>query len=172
MTIIYKIKDEEKIKLFGSSFIGNNKNKCKIIIENKEQDIIEFIKINEEMRKKGILEIKLKEIKTITNMSHMFGDNYFDGCKSLLSLPDISKWETKNVTDMSYMIYYCESLSSLPDISKWDTQNVTNMKSMFDGCKSLLSLPDISKWETQNVINMSYMFQSCESLSSLPDISK
>ena len=144
MTIIYKIKDEEKIKLFGSSFIGNNKNKCKIIIENKEQDIIEFIKINEEMRKKGILEIKLKEIKTFTNMSHMFGDDKNDGCDELLSLPDIDKWDMKNVTNMSYIFSFCKSLFSLPDISKWNISNVKDMSGMFKFCKSLLSLPDIS----------------------------
>ena len=75
ITIKYKIKEDDEIKLFGKEFIKNNKDKCKIIIENKEENIIEYIKINEEMRKKEILEIKLKEIKTITNMSHMFGDD-------------------------------------------------------------------------------------------------
>ena len=53
---------------------------------------------------------------------------------------------------MSSMFSNCELLSSLPDISKWNTQNVTNMSSMFSNCKILSSLPDISKWNTQNVI--------------------
>ena len=30
----------------------------------------------------------------------------------------------------------CNSLSSLPDISKWDTNNVTDMNNMFAGCNS------------------------------------
>ena len=51
----------------------------------------------------------------------------FYGCKSLISLPDISKWNTYNFTDMSYMFYGCKSLISLPDISKWNTDNVDNM---------------------------------------------
>ena len=42
---------------------------------------------------------------------------------------------------MSEMFYYCSSLSSLPDISKWDTSNVTNMSFMFYGCKSSLNIP-------------------------------
>ena len=45
-------------------------------------------------------------------MSHMF-----NGCKALTSLPNMSKWNTKNVTNMSYMFEYCESLTSLPVIS-------------------------------------------------------
>ena len=32
------------------------------------------------------------------------------------------------------------------DLSKWNTNNVTDMSFLFNGCKSLSSLPDISKW--------------------------
>ena len=46
---------------------------------------------------------------------------------------------------MSNMFSGCKSLSSLPDISKWNINNVKNMSFMFEGCKSLSSLPDISK---------------------------
>ena len=174
MIIIYKINDEDnednednqdedkyKIKLFGEKFIENNKNNCKIIIDNKEQDLIEYLKIN---KNKKILKIKLKKIKAITNMSYMFNE-----CKSLTSLPDISNWNTNNVTNMSYMFYGCNLLTSLPDIFNWNTNNVTNMSYMFAGCNSLITLPDISNWNTNNVTNMSYMFNGCKSLKSLPD---
>ena len=99
----------------------------------------------------------------------------------LVSLPDISEWDTSNVSNMSGMFYDCSSLLSLPDISKWDTSNVSDMSCMFSGCKSLLSLPDISRWNVSNVINMRNIFgvcrfhryySSCSSLKSLPDISK
>ena len=52
---------------------------------------------------------------------------------------------------MSDMFSECSSLSSLPDISKWDTSKVINMSNIFSGCISLSSLPDISKWNTNNV---------------------
>ena len=32
---------------------------------------------------------------------------------------------------MSFMFYGCSSLNNLPDISKWDTKNVKDMSSMF-----------------------------------------
>ena len=150
--------DKYEIKIFGEKFIENNKNNCKIIIDNKEQDLIEYLKIN---KNEKILKIKLKEIKTITNMSYMFC-----GCNSLTSLPDISNWNTNNVTDMSHMFHGCKSLTSLPDISNWNTNKVTNMSFMFNGCRALSSLPDISKWDINNVTNMSFMFEDCRSLSS------
>ena len=52
------------------------------------------------------------------------------------------------------MFSYCYSLKSLPDISKWDIKKVTNIGDMFDRCKALESLPDISDWDTKNVINI------------------
>ena len=57
---------------------------------------------------------------------------------------------------------------SLPDISLWDTQNVTNMSSMFCNCYLLSYLPDISKWDTKNVNNISNMFFGCDSLKNIP----
>ena len=57
-------------------------------------------------------------------------------CNSLISLPDISKWNTSNVNDMSEIFRECNSLISLPDISKWNTSNVNDM---FDECINCLT---------------------------------
>jgi len=165
INITYKINNEEKIKIFGRKFVENNKDKCKIIYDNKEYELVEELEIKNNIESK--LNIILKNINKITDMEDMF-----NGCSSLLSLPDITNWNTNNITNMSFIFCGCLSLSSLPDISKWNTNNVTNMRSMFDGCSSLSSLPDISKWNTSNVNYMGYMFDGCSSLSSLPDISK
>ena len=40
---------------------------------------------------------------------------------------------------MSRMFEECSSLISLPDISKWDTKNVTEMNNIFAGCHNLLN---------------------------------
>ena len=39
------------------------------------------------------------------------------------------------------MFYHCSSLSSLPDISKWNTSNVIDMSGMFFRCKESLKIP-------------------------------
>ena len=72
-----------------------------IIYEGKKYELREYLK-NRTYYK--ILEIKLIGINNIINASHMFY-----GCKSLKSLPDISKWSTNNVTNMSYMFHGCKS---------------------------------------------------------------
>ena len=52
---------------------------------------------------------------------------------------------------MRNLFYCCYSLKSLPDISKWNTNNVTKMTNMLDSYKSFLSFPDISNWNTNSV---------------------
>ena len=52
---------------------------------------------------------------------------------------------------MSDMFCDCQSLISFPDISKWDIHKVLSMINMFGGCQSLISLPNISKWNTHNI---------------------
>ena len=130
MNIIYNI-NKDYITIFGSKFVKNNKNICKMVIDEQENEIKE--KYEFENYNSNKLEIKLKGINNVTNMSFMFYE-----FSSLISLPDISKWNTNNVIDMFFMFRGCSSLSSLPDISKWNTNNVTNMFFMFSECHNLI----------------------------------
>ena len=106
MIIKYKIDDNIKyskdIRIFGDEFVKNNKDKCKIIIKGKEFELSTHFNINIKKLKNNIFEIKLKGMKQITNISFMFRGIHYDYIP-LLSLSDISKWNTRNVTDMSFM---------------------------------------------------------------------
>ena len=174
ITIKYDISNDKRIKLFGSVFVKNNKDKCRLIINDKEQEIVEYLDISNfdnlkkenENYNKNIVEIKLKFLKNIHDISYMFSKS------SISFLTNVSKWNTINITDMSHLFDGCSKLTSLPDISDWNTTNVINMKGMFKNCSSLTSLPEISKWDTNKVENMSYMFFNCKRLSTLPNISK
>ena len=259
--LIYKIGDEDTIKIFGEQFVSNNKNKCSIIYKDKImplQSYFLFKDINKEDKENKKIEILLLELEDISDRSYMFyhckslvefchfdhiknemkdnrmekekylnsqstnyykifytneidediiekNDTYstkekiksilselnkidktkrscyaclknmsymFFRCESLITLSEISKWNTIKVKNMNSMFYLCESLISLPDISKWNTNNVNDMSLIFYGCSSLKSLPDISKWNTIEVNDISSMFSMCSSLISLPDISK
>ena len=193
-SIFYKINHPCKsIRLFGSKFYENNKDKCQICIDFKKMDLIEFYE-DKDLDNVNKLKVVLSLNKDVTDLSYIFFgcsmlkniddfhnlklgnvtslSNMFYGCCSLEELPDISNWNTKNVKDMSNMFYGCSSLKKIPDISIWDTSNVTNMSNIFSKCTHLKSLPDISKWNTKNVKDMSYMFDECISLKSLYPISE
>ena len=158
MTIIYNINKDNKIKLFDNYFVNKNKNNCYLIIDNIEQELTDYIKIKTKEQKK--LEIKLFETHTITSMFCIFYK-----CTSLSSLPDISKWDTKNVTNMNKMFSLCSSLVNL-NLSNFNTKNVTNMSKMFSECESLTNL-NLSNFNTENVTDMGWMFNECKSLANL-----
>ena len=44
---------------------------------------------------------------------------------------------------MNGLFYKCSNLISLPDISKWNTENITNVYQSFDECISLLVIPHL-----------------------------
>ena len=69
-----------------------------MIIDYKEYELSE--KFNFKYYNKDILEIKLKGIDNITDMSFMFYR-----CTSLLYISEYSKWNTDNVTNISYMLF-------------------------------------------------------------------
>ena len=130
MTIIYNIdKNEDSIRIFGKDFVKNNKNNCYLIINGKQRELCDYLYMNEIKIENNQLKIKLIEIKHMTDMSYMFYN-----CRSLISLPDISKWNTANVKDMTCMFYNCSSLKSFPDISKWKLNKELDKKDMFNGC--------------------------------------
>ena len=133
---IYNIKPfKEKLNIFGNYFVKNNKDKCCLIYEDKKYDLTEFFDTSN--IKKDKLELKLKGISNITNMSGMFM-----GCNELISFGDISNIKDKDINTK------CDILT---DISQWNTNKVTDMSWLFMGCTSLQSLPNISKWNTNKV---------------------
>ena len=99
--------------------------------------------------------VPLDRINTIkiTDMSRLFAYTNRDDYSG------IETWDTRNVTDMSYM-FYCANASSptIAGIANWNTSEVVNMSSMFAysdfDC-------NISKWDVSNVSNMSSMFYAC-----------
>ena len=61
-----------------------------------------------------------------------------------------SKWNTNNIVEMRYIFNGCSSIIILPDISKWKIKNIIKADNIFNGCSSLLSISDISKWVFKN----------------------
>ena len=125
--IIYRFnkneKEENKIRLFGEHFYGENSNKCKIILDKKEMNLCEFYHLKKDEKE---LEITLIIKEKLNDLNGMFS-----GCLSLSSISNISNLDTSEVNDMSFMFYECCSLISVPEISKLNISKVTNMSFMF-----------------------------------------
>ena len=88
----------------------------------------------------------------------------------LESFLDISKWETKVVTNIDSKFFSCNSIITLLNISEWDIKyineiNTTYMNNKDDDSSSESSQnDDEDKVNTNRVVDMSYMFRGCNSL--------
>ena len=103
------------------------------------------------------LKITATDIPNFSNVTDMSG--LFYGCRSITTIPNIGKWDTSSVTNMSKMFLQAQNFNG--DLSGWDTSAVTNMSQMFYDATKFNS--DISKWNTGKVTNMAYMFQNAKS---------
>ena len=127
-TIIYKIqKKNKKFHIFDSYFVKNNKNRCYLLLNGNKIDLCEDLPLNDSLKMKDTLEIRLIEVEPITDMSDIFRH-----VNALLSLPDISNLNTTKVTKMRFLFDHCLSLAYLPAVLNWDTSNVTEMFGIFD----------------------------------------
>ena len=190
----FKIEDKKinKIRLFGDDFVLNNK-KRKILYNEKEYEIKEYLPITYANKENQKIEIKLKEINKINSMKYMFCSckftsikfsykkpgtdssvitnmhGMFYNCKELEEI-NLSQIDTSNVTDMGYMFYNCNKLKKIEGIEKFNTKKLVNMGRMFCCCKELKSL-DLSSFVTLNAIDMSFMFYKCKNLKKIIGIS-
>ena len=73
----YNLLDNDILNIFGKAFVKNNRNKAKLIIENKKYNLKDFIKLNN--FKKSELKIDILLRQDISNISYMFNK-----CESLL----------------------------------------------------------------------------------------
>ena len=138
--------NKEKVKILDKKFIKKNRNKCKIIYKNKIYELREYFEdIDINYNHKDIIKFKLIFIHNIIDMSYILYDcgsliSLYDNNKTNLNI-SYSQIYTIN---MRNLFSFCYSLKSLPDISKWNTSKVNNISHLFSNCKSLKSLPDIS----------------------------
>ena len=109
---------------------------------------------------KEIRNIEVLDTSKTTNMSHMF-----ESMRNLRSL-NLSGFNTRNVTDMSYMFFEtgADYNSFTLDLgNNFDTNKVINMSNMFSGtgyASTVFTLDLGDKFDTSNVIDMSNMFNS------------
>ena len=80
----YKATNESHIKLFGSKFVNKEKDKCKIIYNEKLYDLMDYFKLDNNYNHNDSIKIELRINNNITVISNMFYQ-----CKELLSISDL-----------------------------------------------------------------------------------
>ena len=87
----------------------------------------------------------------VTDMSRLYQNG-------TIWLKDLSKWDTSNVIDMSFMFFNCYvAFSNQEGIDNWDVSNVRIMNSMFE---MSYYYGGLKNWDVSNVLYMNKMFLS------------
>ena len=188
--LISKEKESDNIRLLGKDFVKNNKNKGKLIINNKKYKLKEFINSNE--IKNDIIKINIILSKEISNISHLFDNCYklkeifFCDDKRFIDDKGPHLLEEYNDYDNDIYIDYNENIpDNCSEHSLYKKIRIDNIYSNCSEIKNNTKMEEKCNNSTMNYIrdniiiyqhnyysNMSYMFCNCISLSSLPDISK
>ena len=161
LTFVYKVKSEYNyVKIFNEEFVKNNKDKCKLIVNNFEIELQSQLDINKYYSKppEKII-IKLKNVNSIKSMKNAFRDT------DLITAPDLSKFNTSKIESFEGTFRNCHRLENLPQLD-WDVRNVKSTRDMFRGCTNLKNL-SLQNWQTKNNKDMSNMFLDCISLTSI-----
>ena len=85
----------------------------------------------------------------------------FQSCSSLRTVGNLNM---KGCNDAFYMFQGCSNLESIKAL---DTSEVTNMESMFSFCLKLVDVPQL---DTSKVTTMRMMFRDCQSLVNIPQL--
>ena len=91
----YKATNQSQIKILGYDFVKRNKDKCKIIYNEKECDLIQYFKFDNNYNHKDSIKIQLRINNNITDISYMF---YL--CRELLSISYLSV-DTFSIIDIN-----------------------------------------------------------------------
>ena len=174
--------DERKIRIFGSTFVHTNSNKCKIVVNNKRIDLREFLDLGDYVKfpiinaESNKIKIRLLTFTKITDFTKMCCD-----CKSLLRFNvvslNISKEiiaQNKNYNNFNSVSHYEDLLLNIyyPLLDLKDFNKIDRMESIFSNCESLIDLSVLSYFNTSSVKSFYNLFNECSSVITIPDISK
>ena len=181
------------IKIFGEEFVKNNKDKCKLLLIDTEEEneinhelcaFLDLDVIDEVSHGKSSLWICLIPNEDLTDLSFMF-----DKCATLISVEGLNSINTEKVTSMKSMFNLCVMLqevnvskmntAELTDVSQmfrkcaflnylnfsgWNTSKITTTKGMFEFCEALEEIDGLDDWDVSNLKDASFMFNYCKNL--------
>ena len=190
--IIRNIIDEENksdnIRLLGKDFLKNNKNKGKLIINNKKYELKEFININEIKGDK--IKIYMILSKELSNISHIFYNckklKAFYFCDDTRFIDHKGPHLIEEYNDYDNDIYYDFKENShdnnnehslyknirTDDIYSNYSEIITKTEEKYNNSTINYIIDKIIIYQHNYYYDMSDMFSGCWSLSSLPAISK
>ena len=162
------------LKILDKEFIKNNRNKVKLIFENKKYELTEYIQLNN--FKKTELKINILFSQDISNISFMFKN-----CQSLLEFSIIDNIENNEINN-EYDIPELEQKNN--ELEDDQIEGYEDKGNIYEGLENDMNIEssEIQKkeksikekktfLEINNLLNINYKetIYICKSISSKPD---
>jgi len=176
----------DNIRILGNDFVKNNKNKGKLIINNKKYKLKEFIKTKE--FKDDKIKINMILSKELSIISYLFDNCYklkeFYFCDDEINMEDEAHPILEEYNDYDNDLDYNENANNDSENSLYKNLRTDDIYSNCSGITTETKMEEKYNNSTINYIkdniiiyqhsyyyDMSYMLNNCISISSLPDIS-
>ena len=154
LTLKYFVRKKGNYNIFGKEFVQNNKEFIDLIINGKNNPLIDKYELTE-----GENSITMIMKDNLTNLSYMFSF-----CDSLRDIKDLKNLNVEYVIDFSYMFCGCASISDFSALQNWNVSRGYNFASMFCNCTKLVDLTPLERWDVSSGIYFQYMFYGCSKL--------
>ena len=114
------------------------------------------LKFNDNKKRVGIIECKIRFNDTLTRIDGMFKD-----IKSLISA-DFSEFISEKIKNMNSLFLNCENLQ-YTNFNNFNSKKVESMNSAFENCINIYEI-DLSSFETPKLRSLKSTFKNCKNL--------
>ena len=113
-------------------------------------------------RKLEYLDVADWDVSKVTSFDSFLSSSSSNTGNMGLKSIDVSKWNTSNAVNLSYMFYGCGQLESI-DLSNWDVSKNTTFNHFFTDCYKLKDV-NFDGWDTSSCEIFAAMFNNCDAL--------
>ena len=113
-------------------------------------------------RKIEYLDVSNWDVSKVTSFDSFLSSSSSNTGNMGLKSIDVSKWNTSNAVNLSYMFYGCGQLESI-DLSNWDVSKNTTFNHFFTDCYKLKYV-NFDGWDTSSCEIFAAMFNNCDAL--------
>lgn len=96
----------------------------------------------------------------------------FESCRSVRTMPAISKWDMGKAESLAAMFKDCPALTDISPVADINARGIKSIESLFEGCGSLADISPLAKLDTGNVRNMAAVLKDCVSVTSLSSLAE
>ncbi len=165
--VVHKLDEQDEVQIFNVNNLKKDEYEIEKInlndtyissrlLEEEYSENNGKIKFNNNHKRTGIIECKIKFKTFLTKIDSMFKDI------NTLKDADLSELVSEKVKSMNSLFLNCENLENI-NFGKFNSKKVESMDNTFENCINLYQL-DLSSFETPKLKSLKSAFKNCGKL--------